>query len=119
MEQRRESHRIFLRKRESAIGNMLKAYHKMNVNMTLKIHFLADHLDRFEEDCGAFSDEHGERFHQEMSSMESRFRRKDPARLLSEYCWSICRDIDPEFHKRYNIRNQKCSANHVSDFFNF
>jgi len=57
-----------------------------------------NHLDRFEENCGAYSDEHGEKFYQEMSSIEARFKGKTPAHLLSEYCWSICRNsrIDPE-----------------------
>ena len=44
--------------------------------MSLKIHFLHSHLDFFPEDCGAVSDEHGERFHQDISSMEKRYQGK-------------------------------------------
>jgi len=35
-----------------------------------KKHFLHSHWDFFLENCGAVSDEHGESFHQDISSME-------------------------------------------------
>jgi len=44
--------------------------------MSLKIHFLHSHLDFFPESCGAVSDEHGERFHQDISSMEKSYQGK-------------------------------------------
>ncbi|MFP3032588.1 MAG: hypothetical protein ACEY3M_16215 [Wolbachia sp.] len=39
--------------------------------MSLKIHFLDSHLEFFPKNVGAVSDEHGERFHQDME-MEMR-----------------------------------------------
>ncbi|UYV70783.1 K02A2.6-like [Cordylochernes scorpioides] len=42
--------------------------------MSLKIHFLHSHLDFFPDNLGAVSDEHGERFHQAISSMEKRYQ---------------------------------------------
>jgi len=36
--------------------------------MSLKIHFLHSHLDFFPSNLGDFSDEHGERFHQDISA---------------------------------------------------
>ena len=50
--------------------------------MSLKIHFLHSYLDFFPENRGAVSDEHGERFHQDISSMEKRYEGKCYARLL-------------------------------------
>jgi len=44
--------------------------------MSLKIHFLHSHLDFFPERSGAVSDENGERFHQDISSVEKRYRGK-------------------------------------------
>ena len=35
-------------------------------------HFLGSHLDFFPENCGYVSDEHGERFHQDIAAMEGR-----------------------------------------------
>lgn len=39
------------------------------LNMSLKIHFLHSHLDFFPENLGDVSDEHGERFHQEIKTI--------------------------------------------------
>ena len=60
----------------------LRAYGKMGINVSLKIHLLDAHVECFPENCGAFSDEHGEGFHQDMASMEIRFKGKNIARLL-------------------------------------
>ncbi|UYV80151.1 hypothetical protein LAZ67_18001830 [Cordylochernes scorpioides] len=42
--------------------------------MSIKIHFLHSHLDFFPDNLGAVSDEHGELFHQDISSMEKRYQ---------------------------------------------
>jgi hypothetical protein len=38
--------------------------------VSLKVHFLGSHLDFFPDNLGAVSDEHGERFHQDIYNME-------------------------------------------------
>ncbi|UYV64917.1 hypothetical protein LAZ67_3002428 [Cordylochernes scorpioides] len=50
--------------------DLLLSYEALGCKMSLKIHFLHSHLDLFPDNPGAVSDEHGERFHQEISSME-------------------------------------------------
>ena len=55
------------------VSNLLKAYSRMGRNMSLKKHFLDSHLDFFPPNCREVSDEHGERFHQDISSMEKRY----------------------------------------------
>lgn len=81
---------------EELISKMLGELKNIGVNMSLKIHFLANHLDFFPESLGAFSDEHGERFHQDIATIEKRYKGKDYSRMLGEYCWSICRDKSQE-----------------------
>ncbi|UYV71828.1 SETMAR [Cordylochernes scorpioides] len=61
--------------------------------MSLKIHFLHSHLDFFPDNLGAVSDEHGERFHQAISSMEKRYQGKWSPGMLSDYCWALKRDL--------------------------
>lgn len=61
---------------EAIVDDLLKCYKKMNCNMSLKIHFLHSHLDFFPANMGDVSDEQGERFHQEILSMEKRFAGK-------------------------------------------
>lgn len=77
------------------IGNMLTTFKKLKVHMSLKIHFLADHPDFFPENIGAVSDEQGERFHQDISAMEERYKGKDSLSMIGNYLWSMSRDIDP------------------------
>jgi len=48
---------------------LLTSYKTMGCNMSLKIHFLESHLDFFPETLGEVSDEHGERFHQDIVPM--------------------------------------------------
>ncbi|UYV84911.1 hypothetical protein LAZ67_X003967 [Cordylochernes scorpioides] len=56
------------------VNDMLLSYKALGCNMSLKIHFLHSHLDFFPDNLGAVSDEHGERFHQDISSMEKRYQ---------------------------------------------
>jgi hypothetical protein len=51
--------------------------------------FLHSHLDSFPVICGAVCDEHGERFHQDISAMENRYKGKGSAAMLADYCWRV------------------------------
>ena len=46
------------------------------------------------------SDEHGERFHQNISVIENRYKGKWSVSMLAEYCRSIQRDDSETQHKR-------------------
>jgi len=56
------------------INNLIDNYHTMGCRMSIKLHFLHSHLDFFSENMGDISDEHGERFHQDIKSMEKRYQ---------------------------------------------
>ena len=85
---------------------MLMCYHKIGVHMSLKTHFLHAHLDFFPENCGALSDELGERFHQNIAAIEKRYEGKWSPAMLGDYCWTIKR-VAPEIqYKRHAKR--KC-----------
>ena len=53
---------------------LLSSYQKLGCNMSVKIHFLSSDLEFFPENCGSVSDEHGERFHQDIAPMEGRYK---------------------------------------------
>jgi len=53
---------------------------------------LFSHLDFFPLNCGHVSDEHVERFHQDISVMEHRYKGKYSAAILGNYCWMMKRD---------------------------
>jgi hypothetical protein len=50
----------------------MSSYHKLGCSMSLKIHMFHSHLNFFCDSCGMVSDEHGERIHQEIATMEIR-----------------------------------------------
>jgi len=64
------------------------------------MHFLHSHLDFFRENCGAVSDEYGERFHQDISLMEKRYEGKWNCAILTDYCWTLARDVPTMKYKR-------------------
>lgn len=68
--------------------------------MSLKIHFLDSHLDFFPENLGALSDEHGERFHQQLKSMEHRYQGFWDERMMGDYIWFLIRESDINSNKR-------------------
>jgi len=57
-------------------------------------------LDFFLENCGAVSDEHGERFHHDISSMEKRYEGQLNCAVLADYRWTLARDATTTEYKR-------------------
>jgi len=86
-------------KYEELVNDLLQSYQKLGCNMSLKIHFLRSHLDFFSANCGAVSDEHGERFHQDISSMEKNQGKWNCA-ILADYCWTLAKDTSTREYKR-------------------
>jgi len=83
------------------VQDMMDSYEQLGCNMSLKMHFLFSHLDFFPLNCGEVSDEHGERFHQDISVMEHRYKGKWSAAMLGDYCWMMKRDVpEPKYHRR-------------------
>ena len=66
--------------------------------MSLKPRFLYSHLDFFQDNLGAFSEEHGEIFHQAIQQIEKQSRHWDSA-MMGDYMWSLIRE-DTYDHKR-------------------
>ena len=85
---------------EALVTELLSAYREMGCNMSLKIHFLDAHLDFFPENLGAVSDEHGERFHQDVATMEKRYQGKWSPNMLADYCWTLVRDAAGTKYRR-------------------
>ena len=84
----------------TVVKKCISAYKHLGCNMSLKIHLLDSHLDFFPENLGAVSDEHGERFHQDISVMESRYQGRWSAAMLADYCWTLQRDLPSTQYKR-------------------
>ena len=88
------------------VETMLQSYHNLGCNMSIKVHFLNSHFDKFPANLGDVSDEHGERFHQDIKVMEERYQGRWDTHMMADYCWSIQRD-NPDVHHSRKSRKQK------------
>ncbi|GBP12773.1 hypothetical protein EVAR_72793_1 [Eumeta japonica] len=90
------------------IQELISAYKALKFNMPLKIHFLDSHLDFFPENLGAVSDEHGERFHQDMLYIERRKLTRETTdcqpQLIEEYILETERDDNEGRRVVYHIK---------------
>ena len=71
------------------VEELLSSLQKLGCNTSMKIHFLSSHLDFFPENCGAVSDEHCERLHQDIAAMEGRYKGKLSLSMLADYYWTL------------------------------
>jgi hypothetical protein len=54
---------------QEIVKRLLLSYEAMGCKMSPKIYFLHSHLDLFQQNLGAVSDEHGQLFHQDFAVM--------------------------------------------------
>ena len=78
---------------QDVMQDLLTLYKALGCNMSLKIHFLESQLDFFPEKLGKVSDEHCERFHQDIVAMEKWYQGKLTSNMLAHYSWTVKRDV--------------------------
>ena len=91
---------------EDLVGNMLLAFRQLGCKMSIKVHFLFSHLDKFPDNLGAVSDEQGERFHQDLMAVEERYQGRWDRHMLADNCWSIKRDCPAIVYKRKSYKRK-------------
>lgn len=69
--------------------HMLSYLKDLGCNMRVNLNYLNSHLDEFPENLGHFSNEQGERFHQEIHTIEERYKSRWDVRIMADYCWSL------------------------------
>lgn len=82
------------------VDHLLKHYEALGCRMSVKLHFLHSHLDYFPSNLGAYSEEQGERFHQDICHMEDRYRGRWNISMMADYCWSLKRSNPSAIHKK-------------------
>jgi len=78
----------------------------MGCNVSLKIHFLHSNLNFSPSNLGAVGDEHGERFHQDISTMQKRYTGKSSNNMLVDYCWNLNEEHSIACYKRMAYRKK-------------
>ena len=91
---------------EELVRRLLRSYQQLGCNMSIKVHFLFSHLEQFPDNLGDYSDEQGERFHQDLRVMEERYRGRWDINMLADYCWSIKRDEQLKKHRRVSKKRR-------------
>lgn len=86
------------------VQQLLESFKMLGCNMSIKVHFLHSHLADFPQHLGAVSDEHGERFHQDLKIMEARYQGRWDVHMMADYCWSIRRDCPQNEHSRKSYK---------------
>ena len=67
------------------VKTLIKNYAKMGCRMSLKVHILDDHLQKFKSNMGAYSEEQGERFHQDILDFERRYQGQYNENMMGDY----------------------------------
>ena len=87
------------------VNRLLESFHKLGCNMSIKVHFLHSHLDKFPINLGDVSDEQGERFHQDIKRMEELYQGRYDRNMMADYCWSLKRDcLDVQYARKSHKR---------------
>lgn len=96
------------------VEKMIKSYEKMGCLMNLKIHLLDSHLGSFPDNLGDVSDEQGERFHQDIASMERRYQGRWDEAMMGDYCWFLVRDLrNYDYNRKSKFAINKSTKNLV------
>jgi hypothetical protein len=82
------------------VESMLSHFKNLGCNMSIKVHFLHSHLQRFPDNLGHYSEEQGERFHQDMKTMEERYQGRWNTHMMADYCWTLQRESSADAHNR-------------------
>lgn len=85
------------------VTKMVDDFRKLGCLMNLKLHFLDSHLDKFPENLGDYSEEQGERFHQDIKVMETRYQGRWDENMMADFCWMLKRDMPKENRKRKSL----------------
>jgi hypothetical protein len=72
--------------------NVRKVYIALGCAMSLKVNFLNSHLGYFPENLVAVIEKQGERFHQDIKEMETRYQGRWNVNVMGDYCWLLRRD---------------------------
>ena len=97
---------------QNIVENMLACFQALGCRMSLKVHFLYAHLDYFPQNLGDMSEEHGERFHQVIKSMETRYQGRWDVSMMVDCCWCLKRGfVSNEVARKAKRRKFKSHSN--------
>lgn len=88
------------------VEQLMGHFQRVGCNMSIKLHFLHNHLDYFPANLGDLSEEQGERFHQDLRTMEERYQGYWNTHMMADYCWSINNSSMPSTSARKSYKRK-------------
>ena len=86
---------------QGCIEKLLKSFEDMGCQMSLKILFSIPILTSFfPQNLGSVSNEHGERFYQDITKMESNYQGKWNPGMIEDFCWVLLCNISETKYTR-------------------
>ena len=82
------------------VENLVQNYGNMDCRMSLKVHILDAHLQVFKENMGAYSQEQGERFHQDILDFQRRYQGQYNENMMGDYIWGLIRESDLQYRRK-------------------
>ena len=76
------------------VAKLVKTCSKRDCKMFFKVHMLDANLDQFMENMGAYSEELGERFLQDILYFERRYPGQYHKRIMGDYIWRLIHEND-------------------------
>ena len=108
------AHNIFGKTKSSdyqdLVKKLLASYHLLGGNISIKLHSLKSHLDKFPDNLSDVSDEQGERFHQDIKIVEDSYQGCRDTHTMADYCWSSKQDCPNKSHDRKSLKRKFLSS---------
>ena len=76
------------------VAKLVKTCSKRDCRMSFKVHMLDANLDQFMENMGVYSEELGERFHQNILDFERRYPGQYNKRIMGDCIWRLIHESD-------------------------
>ena len=91
---------------EDLLEELLLRFEEMGCKMKIKLHYLKSHAGKFPQNLGSISEEQGERFHQDIKTMEECYQGRWDSHMMADYCWSLKRDVPEACYKRKSLERK-------------
>ena len=82
---------------------MVDSFKKLKSLMSLKRNFMDSHVEYFPENIGDYTEEQGERFHQDIEVMKRRYQGRWDENMIADYCWMLKRYL-PQNKRKMPLR---------------
>ena len=82
------------------VEELVDAYEKMGCRMSLKLRILHCHIDEFQDNMGDYSEEQGERFHQDVKLFEKCYKGQYYENMTGNYIWNHVRESELTYNRQ-------------------